>query len=173
MIQHWIQKYDLFAQKYSHICFQGTSSAPSEVSNTAVTESSVVCVNQISTKRNLETINKEHIEETTSVDHDYISKKARMAHATKSPDAAPANTRDIAPNSKVNPNEKYRYRRTKNNIASKRSRETRKMKYVEMEDEATRLVKENESLRERMGVLEQLAKEMKATLVEKLSSAHN
>jgi len=57
----------------------------------------------------------------------------------------------------------------KNNIASKRSREQRKQKFAEMDDEAEKLEIENERLRIKIVELEKMAKEMKAVLVAKMA----
>ncbi|MRA76012.1 hypothetical protein GH890_31770, partial [Bacillus thuringiensis] len=44
---------------------------------------------------------------------------------------------------------KHKTRRVKNNLASKQSRQNRKQKYVEMEDQTLTLVAENEELRKK------------------------
>ena len=64
--------------------------------------------------------------------------------------------------------DKYNRRRVKNNVASKQSRLSRKQKYVDMDGEALRLEAENEELRRRAEKLEELAKEMKRILIEKM-----
>jgi hypothetical protein len=66
---------------------------------------------------------------------------------------------------------KYLERRKKNNIASKRSRETRKNKFVEMDEQSTLLEHANERLRARIKELESLTRRMKDALVAKLSTA--
>jgi hypothetical protein len=66
---------------------------------------------------------------------------------------------------------KYLERRKKNNIASKRSRETRKCKFVEMDEQSLKLEKANVELRKRIEELESLTRRMKEALVEKLSVA--
>nr|KAG5687936.1 hypothetical protein BaRGS_021644 [Batillaria attramentaria] len=65
--------------------------------------------------------------------------------------------------------DKYRNRREKNNIASKRSRDTRKRKFADMEAEADRLQTENARLETRIVELERLAKQMKEILVAKMA----
>jgi hypothetical protein len=67
---------------------------------------------------------------------------------------------------------KYLERRRKNNIASKRSRETRKSKFLTMDDQAKELEKSNQELRQRIEQLESLTKRMKEALVAKLSAAN-
>lgn len=66
---------------------------------------------------------------------------------------------------------KYLERRKKNNIASKRSRETRKNKFVEMDEQSLQLERANEELKEKIKALESLTKRMKEALVAKLSTA--
>jgi len=65
--------------------------------------------------------------------------------------------------------DKQTARRIKNNIASKRSREQRKQKFVEMDEEAQMLEVENDRLRLKIIELEKMAKEMKAVLVAKMA----
>ena len=65
--------------------------------------------------------------------------------------------------------EKYRERRRKNNLASKRSRETRKLKFGDMECTARQLEVENDALRTKVEELEMLTKKMKDILVQKLA----
>ncbi|XP_060075566.1 uncharacterized protein LOC132555232 [Ylistrum balloti] len=103
---------------------------------------------------------------SASFDHDYVSKKPRTSTSSAMEDEVFDFEK---PTTKIAPAEKYRERRVKNNIASRRSREIRKQKYVNMEEEAERLVAENAKLRERITEMEQLAKEMKATLISKLA----
>ena len=67
--------------------------------------------------------------------------------------------------------EKHVERRVKNNIASRRSRETRKQKFASMETEAVRLEEENKKLRAKVEEMEKLAKHMKAELIKRLSKA--
>ena len=65
--------------------------------------------------------------------------------------------------------EKYRERRRKNNLASKRSRETRKLKFGDMECTARQLEVENDALRTKVEELEMLTKKMKDILVQRLA----
>lgn len=69
------------------------------------------------------------------------------------------------------PLSKYKERRVKNNIASKRSRETRKQKFVQMEDQTLELERSNAELRVKIEQLEKLTKQMKDTLVQRLVGA--
>lgn len=97
----------------------------------------------------------------TNPDHnDYIlkAKKPRVAES-KANDSTKPPTKA----------EKYLERRKKNNIASKRSRETRKQKFTEMELQTQRLEQQNEELRKKVESLEAMAKEMKETLIHKLA----
>jgi hypothetical protein len=66
---------------------------------------------------------------------------------------------------------KYLERRKKNNVASKRSREIRKTKFMEMDDQAAVLEKANEELRGKIEQLERLTVAMKEALVAKLSTS--
>ncbi len=67
--------------------------------------------------------------------------------------------------------QKYYQRRHKNNIASKRSRETRKQKFATMEQQAVDLAKKNEALKVKVAELEELTKLMKESLIQKLAGA--
>ncbi len=67
--------------------------------------------------------------------------------------------------------DRYRHRRDKNNVASRRSREARKQKFANMESQAVELEKANQSLREKIQELEALTKHMKDTLVQRLAKA--
>ena len=103
-------------------------------------------------------------------DHDcYVSKKSRLASTS---DMEPDTNTDLdIPSTSTGklPQEKYRNRRIKNNIASRRSRETRKQKFTDMERKAIDLEKANVELRQKVELLEQLTKQMKETLVKKLA----
>lgn len=78
---------------------------------------------------------------------------------------------DAADDTVVVKRSKYLERRKKNNIASKRSRETRKNKFVEMDEQSLQLEQANEALRARIEELEGLTKRMKEALVAKLSTS--
>ncbi|KAK3575886.1 hypothetical protein CHS0354_032105 [Potamilus streckersoni] len=103
-------------------------------------------------------------EGVSTLDHDYVSKKPKLSPLIKSTDAASHSSFTISID------EKYRERRDKNNIASKRSREIRKNKYKDMEKEAEELVIKNDYLSKKIVELEKLAKEMKATLIKKMTA---
>jgi hypothetical protein len=64
--------------------------------------------------------------------------------------------------------EKYVQRRQKNNVASKRSRETRKQKYVNIEQQSIDLETANAELRHKVTELEALAEEMKQILIQRM-----
>ena len=66
---------------------------------------------------------------------------------------------------------KYLERKIKNNIASKRSRETTKNKFVEMDEQTGELERANEELRKRIVQLEELTMKMKEALVHRLSTS--
>lgn len=107
----------------------------------------------------------------TNTDHDdYTSKPAKRRHLSSQSsiecDESEVSTSTATP---ISGEEKYINRRQKNNIASKRSRETRKQKFQSMEGKATELEEANAELRQRIVHLEALAKEMKDILVQKLA----
>ena len=120
------------------------------------------------------------LDQTTSNDHDYTSKRPRVSAVTE-PESSIEKVEEVflapppspAPSTSYSTEEptedKYRYRREKNNIASKRSREIRKKKFVEMESEAERLIIDNARLEQRVIELEKLAKQMKEILVAKMA----
>lgn len=107
-------------------------------------------------------------------DHDYVTKKPRLsptpcvADTTKKSKSTQSASKPAV--QKTTPDQKYRERRIKNNIASRRSREIRKMKFSEMDEEANRLEVVNAELRVRIEEMEKVAKEMKALLVQKLAA---
>lgn len=65
--------------------------------------------------------------------------------------------------------DKQAMRRMKNNVASKKSREQRKQKFADLDQEAEKLIIVNEELRQKISELEKLAQEMKAQLVAKMT----
>lgn len=71
----------------------------------------------------------------------------------------------------VTPTERKVQRRIKNNVASRRSRETRKQKFSSMEEEAMDLERKNKELSQKVIELETLAKQMKAILVQRLAKS--
>lgn len=97
------------------------------------------------------------------LDHDYITKIPRMSKVVVNPQD------EIVEEKGKAPEKKYVERRIKNNIASKRSRYIRKMKFVEMESEADRLIQENQKMQLKIEEMETLAKEMKSALINKLA----
>lgn len=105
-----------------------------------------------------------------SIDHDYVCKKPRLTEVVVESVTEAEPSTSTASKMMRSPAQKYRERREKNNIASKRSRETRKMKFKDMELEAVRLVEENENLKVKIVELEKMAKEMKTVLIQKLAN---
>lgn len=69
---------------------------------------------------------------------------------------------------KVPSEEKYRERRDKNNIASKRSRYTRKQKFLTQEMEAEELERENAELKAKISQLEVATKVLREAVFHKL-----
>lgn len=105
-------------------------------------------------------------------DHDYTAKRPRLSpQPVVAVDKKPSKSTSTfkTPNTKLSPDQKYRERRNKNNVASRRSREIRKMKFVEMEEEANRLVIANDELKAKIAEMEKVAKDMKTLLVQKLA----
>lgn len=102
-------------------------------------------------------------------DHDYVIKRARVAPSVveeEDGDFTDASS-DVMP--RVRAQTKHAERRRKNNIASRRSRETRKQKFVAMEQQAHELETSNAALRKKVKELEAMTKLMKATLVQRLA----
>lgn len=104
----------------------------------------------------------------STLDHSYttIRPTAKRKHCV---DVLGEDSFDIIEEPKKK-NSKYVERRKKNNIASKRSREARKNKFMEMDDKTTELEKANETLRKKITQLEILTKKMKEALVSKLAT---
>lgn len=131
------------------------------------------------------------MEKSPNYDHDYVAKRPRMSTLMEDlpievslkdeEDAACLSMEFLYPGPIPTPStsqitddsapteDKYRHRREKNNIASKRSRESRKMKFENMEQEAERLEEDNKRLEVRIVELEKLAKQMKEILVAKMA----
>lgn len=114
--------------------------------------------------------------ESTVSDHDYVTKKPKLALVKFENSAAVDVTSTVTVDPvasevavKSEPVTKYRERRDKNNEASRRSRQIRKQKYIEMDKEAQELEVKNEALRKKIIELEALAKTMKATLIKKMT----
>ena len=94
-------------------------------------------------------------------DHDYVSKSKQPRLSNDSESVTNVADEHV----------KYRERRVKNNIASKRSRETRKQKFTLMELKAIELEAANEELEKKVTELEGLTKRMKEILVQRLAGA--
>ena len=113
-------------------------------------------------------VDEEQLPDSSTSDHDYVIKKPRLestSHEIESPSPVPSSSSIES----STPKNKYRERRDKNNAASRRSRQIRKMKFVEMEVEADHLEATNDKLREKIEELEKLAKFMKAELIKKMT----
>lgn len=115
--------------------------------------------------------------ESTVSDHDYVTKKPKLAtekcRTSAAVDVISTQTvgRAAAKSTAVGePETKYRERRDKNNEASRRSRQIRKQKYIEMDKEADDLEIRNDTLRKKIVELEALAKTMKAMLIQKMTA---
>jgi len=113
---------------------------------------------------------------TATPDHSYSTVLKPTVHKRKHSDSTTADDADDTCGSNdvdvvVVKRSKYLERRKKNNIASKRSREIRKNKFVEMDEHSARLERSNAELKARIEQLESLTKKMKEALVAKLSTA--
>jgi hypothetical protein len=122
-----------------------------------VQETEAVVAGECGKKRKLARTEEENGLSAADLDHEYSAKKPRTSTVT-------VEETTTSPGKKSTAN-----RRIKNNIASKKSRYNRKLKFVEMESEAERLVQENEKMKLKIEELEELAKEMKAALINKLA----
>lgn len=117
-------------------------------------------------------------------DHNYGSKPKRSKLSTSSfdditieePAPSPSQFSSAVDISECDPStslaglDKQSIRRIKNNVASKRSREQRKNKFLAMDKEAEDLEVRNAELREKIVELERLAADMKAKLVAKMAA---
>lgn len=108
-------------------------------------------------------------------DHDDYTKKVEVVTAiSDSETSSVTSTTTMASCSttvtegQTTPSNKYKIRREKNNVASRRSRQTRKQKFVDMEDRSEILEKENAELRKKIDMMEALAKSLKQHLVSKM-----
>lgn len=125
-------------------------------------------------KRPALVLDEEYSAPASPVDHcNYTRKRPRLS--TVSSDLAESDTESVVSTSssstKVTALERKTVRRIKNNIASRRSRETRKSKFQLMEEEAQELEKRNKELSQKVIELEALAKQMKAVLVKRLANS--
>lgn len=96
-------------------------------------------------------------------------KRKRVASTTSDCSEVSSTSSSFEADEQVDGLDKQSIRRIKNNIASKRSREQRKQKFVDMDNEAEELEKANDALRNKIVELEKRAKEMKELLVAKMS----
>lgn len=101
-------------------------------------------------------------------DHNYFQTKEKCDESSSN-DKTDTSDVDQTTRPSVKKTSKYLERRKKNNVASKRSREIRKGKYVEMEIQANELEEENKKLRIRIEKLEMLTQQMKEILVKRLT----
>lgn len=111
----------------------------------------------------------EQLPDSSTSDHDYVIKKPRLASTSSEIESPSPNPISSSVDLTATPKTKYRERRDKNNEASRRSRQIRKQKYIEMESEADVLEAKNDKLREKIVELENLAKLMKAELIKQMT----
>ena len=84
-------------------------------------------------------------------------------------DEPPANRVCKSPGKSGRTRQTYRERRDRNNVASRRSRASRKNKFANMESQAVSLESENEHLRKKIEELQKIAEMSRKHLVEVLS----
>jgi len=112
---------------------------------------------------------------SSTIDHcDYTKKRPRLSVSTSemSDSDAESTVSSVSYQSvPLTSAERKVQRRIKNNIASRRSRETRKQKFSAMEEEAMELERKNKELTQKVMELETLAKQMKAVLVKRLATS--
>jgi len=121
-------------------------------------------------KRTASDVFGEELKPTPNPDHcDYILKKRRHS-STSSIDSAISDAASMSGITSTcrSKTQKYLERRRKNNIASKRSRETRKEKFSSMEQKAADLERDNAKLREKVTELEALTKRMREILIQRM-----
>jgi len=131
-------------------------------------------VSTSSRKRPALVLKEEYSAPASPIDHcDYTRKRPRLS--TVSSDLSESDTESVVSLSSSRTNvtavERKTIRRIKNNVASRRSRETRKQKFQLMEEEAQDLERRNKELSQKVIELESLAKQMKAVLVKRLANA--
>ena len=97
----------------------------------------------------------------------YTSRVKRSRHCSSVSGLSETDS-EVGSTAELSRQERYVHRRQKNNVASKRSRETRKQKFVSMEQQAVELEADNERLELKITELEQLAKEMKEILIQRM-----
>ena len=120
------------------------------------------------------TVNPDHNDYTRKSAPVRPLKRARTATVTSESDAesvvsSTSTAFGVVPT--MSKDQKYLERRRKNNIASRRSRETRKQKFASMDKQAEELETKNAELRVKVAELEKLTKLMKDTLIQQLAKA--
>lgn len=103
------------------------------------------------------------------LDHNYASvvPKSPAVHPDIENACAASCEQDVG-ETKVSKTMKYVERRKKNNLASRRSRETRKRKYAEMQEEVFQLERKNDELRNQIAKMEWMSCTMKRSLFGKI-----
>lgn len=103
------------------------------------------------------------------LDHNYavIVPKSPAVHPIIETTCAASCEQDVGA-TEVSKTMKYVERRKKNNLASRRSRETRKRKYAEMQEEVFQLEWKNDELRNQIAKMEWLSSTMKRSLFGKI-----
>ena len=121
----------------------------------------------------IEMMDTEQVPDSSTSDHDYVVKKARLVSSSYEVETSYEIESPIPVSSTIGstatPPTKYRERRDKNNAASRRSRQIRKSKYVKMEVEAEELEEKNNKMRKKIVELEKMAKFMKDELIKQMT----
>ena len=99
------------------------------------------------------------------------AKRPRLDYSDQS--SAPSPSSDCPSSPGAPPSARYQERRRKNNIAAKRSRETRRAKDVENEQLVVAFREENEQLRQRKAEMEAEIEKLKKQLMERLRCSKN
>ena len=103
-------------------------------------------------------------------DHDdYTLKVKRQRYSTASMEESEGEDAVESSSADVGTTDKYVERRKKNNLASQRSRRSRKDKFQAMEEKVETLQQANKDLQEKVEMMESLAKALKQHLVTKLA----
>lgn len=146
-----------------------TSSTPDQSRKRKLAETEVVEEPYIGNCITVNMMDIEQLPDSSTSDHDYVIKKPRLASTSSEIESPSPNPISSSVDLTATPKTKYRERRDKNNEASRRSRQIRKQKYIEMESEADVLEAKNDKLREKIVELENLAKLMKAELIKQMT----
>jgi len=157
----------------------GTNTTTSDLTSSSTSEltSSMTSFQGSTSPAQLPRVIEEH-RHSSSSDHDYALKYEYVSPSSsyefhKLPIVMPTpivKKKRKRPISETEKEEKYREQRDKNNVASKRSRQSRKQKIVGLANNVSSLSEENARLKEQNAFLEDLAEKTKAYLMECVAS---